>query len=133
MAWQLEYTSDKSYETAVRISCMGLFFFLLEVNENQEIRSVVLMLASKEIASTFNYKIKICGTKDCRKLSSKNVVCNLKYTRIKIGITFIFRFHRRPIQIVVFLPFVVLTSSSAGLVQCRSFFCRQAWAVGRWS
>ena len=28
-------------------------------------------------------------------------------------------------------PFVVLTTSSADLVGCRSFFCRPAWAVDR--
>ena len=28
--------------------------------------------------------------------------------------------------------FLILTTSSAGLVGCRSFFCRLTWAVDRW-
>ena len=57
--------------------------------------------------------------------------------RIKIEITFIFRLNHRPIQLVVLVPvgslFVTLVTSSAGLVGCRSSFCRPAWAVVRWS
>jgi hypothetical protein len=43
--------------------------------------------------------------------------------RIKIEITFIFRFHCHPIQLIVFVPVGLL---SAGLVGCQSFFCHPA-------
>ena len=39
--------------------------------------------------------------------------------RIKIEITFIFRLHRRPIQLVLFVPVGLLTTSSVGFVGCH--------------
>ena len=49
---------------------------------------------------------------------------------IKIGITFIFRFHRRPMQLVVIVPVALLSflrQILGDLVGCRNFFCRLAW------
>ena len=52
--------------------------------------------------------------------------------QIKIGISFIFRIHRRPIQLFVFVP-VGLSSFLWHLRQVgrRSSLCRPAWAVSK--
>ena len=53
----------------------------------------------------------------------------------KHWITFIFSFHRRPIHCCVHFcrPFVAITTSSAGLVRCRGFYCPPALVVDHWS
>ncbi|KAJ9582005.1 hypothetical protein L9F63_003588, partial [Diploptera punctata] len=76
--WQLDYENDKSYETAIQISNMGLFFFLAKIDTRGYLRSVVLMLASDEVASDFSYKIKISDTSGCRTLSYKNKVLSCR-------------------------------------------------------
>jgi hypothetical protein len=72
--WEVEYLPDCTYETAVRISNMGLFYLMVNVGCKGELHAIVQMVASEEVATTFKYKVNVSSISGHKRVTYSNEV-----------------------------------------------------------